>query len=134
MPSVDEIKANASLIRGFLKPIFFDELGRPGETTALDHADFCKVRDGYACSRCLCEYTTYLVKCPVCGHERDLARDLQAPDPLHVEHLTERATTEGMDVGGIPRSFDEFMRGLEQSKDVDHIDLAKLGPSKKGRK
>lgn len=136
MPSAAEkIQQNASLIKGFLRPIFFDEFGRPGEVTALSHTDFCKVRDGYACSKCLCEYTTYLVTCPVCGHQRDLAADLAAPDPLHVDHLTERRDTEGMD-SGVPRSFDEFMREIEKNGDIDHIPVEKLGPSKwgKGRK
>lgn len=135
MPSVEQIQQNASLVRGFLKPIFYDEHGRQDEPTALSHTDFCKVRDGYACSRCLAEYTTYLVRCPVCGWERDISRDLQAPDPVHVEHLRERTETEGLDVG-VPRSFDEFMREIEKSKDIDHVDLGKLGPSKwgKGRK
>lgn len=132
MPSVDQIRQNASLIRGFLTPIFYDELGRPDQVTALSHTDFCKVRDGYACSRCLCEYTTYLVRCPVCGHERDLAADLAAPDPLHVEHLTERAVTEGTDTG-VPRSFDQFMREIERSRDIDHVPLEKLGKPKWGK-
>ena len=136
MPNIDQIKANVSLVRGFLTPIFYDELGREGEVTALSHTDFCKVRDGYACSRCLAEYTTYLVRCPVCGHERDIAADLKAPDPLHVAHLREREDTVGQDLGGMVRSFDEFMKQIEANKDIDHVPLEKLGPRKwgKGRK
>lgn len=125
--SVESVLASKSLIRGFLVPVFYDE---NGGGSALGHDDFCKVRDGYACAACLAEYTTYLVRCPVCGHMRDLAADLQAPDPLHEDHLAERVRTEGMDVGAV-QGFDEFMQGVEANKDIDHVPLSKLKPRKR---
>jgi len=134
MQSQADIQANLSLVKGFLKPHFYDEHMRPDQPTALSHTDFCKVRDGYACSRCLAEYTTYLPTCPVCGWQRDVAQDLKPPDPEHEDHLRRLRDTEGMDVGGMVNSFDEFMRSLEQKRDVEPIPLEKLAPRKWGKK
>lgn len=120
--SAESVIANKGLIKGFLTPIFYDEYGR---FSALGPADFQKVRDGYACSKCLAEYTTYLVRCPVCKHERDVMADLEDPRAEHVNHLQDRAATEGQEVG-VPRNFDEFMAGLRENKDVDHTTLSKL--------
>lgn len=126
--SVESLLANRGLIKGFLIPIFYDEHGRG---SALQHDDFCKVRDGYACAYCLCEYTMYLVRCPVCGHERDVAADLEAPHQDHVDHLIERQS--GMD-SIVPRGFDEFMRSVERDDSIEQIPVKKLLPSKRGRK
>lgn len=128
--SVEAVIANASLTKGFLIPIFYDEHTMK---SALGPDDFMKVRDGYACAKCLAEYVTYLPTCPVCGHQRDLAADLEAPDDLHVDHLRERRDTEGMDTGKV-KTFDDFMEGVNASADIDHIPLSKLMPSKRKRK
>jgi hypothetical protein len=125
--SVESVLANASLVKGFLVPIFYDE---HTSRSALGPTDFAKVRDGYACARCLAEYTTYLVRCPVCSHERDLAADLEAPDPLQVDHLREREHTQGMD-SPAPRGFDEFMADVNADPDIDHTTLKKLGPRRR---
>lgn len=122
MPSASEIIANKGLVKGFLKPVFYDEYS---SSSALTTGDFEKVRDGYACARCLAEFVMYLVKCPVCGHERDLAADLEAPNREHVAYLEEKRDTDGMDTG-VPAGFDEFMRSVEQNPDIDHIPLSKL--------
>lgn len=122
MPSASEIIASKGLIRGFLRPIFYDE---HSASSALTTEDFEKVRAGYACAACLAEFVMYLARCPVCGHERDVEQDLQAPDPLHVSHLRDREATEGMDVGA-PRGFDEFMADVEANPDVDQIRLSQL--------
>lgn len=120
--SVESVIANRGLVKGFLVPIFYDE---HSASSALTTEDFGKVRDGYACAKCLAEYVTYLVRCPVCGAHRDVAADLVAPDPLHGDYLRERVETEGMDTGA-PAGFDEFMRAVESNPDVDHIPLSKL--------
>lgn len=125
--SVEQILQNKSMVKGFLVPLFYDEHGRG---SALTTHDFAKVRDGYACAKCLAEYVTYLATCPVCGHQRDLAADLQAPDPLHGAHLLERQTTEGMDTG-TPNNFDDFMRGVNANPDIDHTTLSKLKPRRR---
>lgn len=128
--SVESVIANAGLTKGFLIPIFYDEFTMK---SALRPDDFAKVRDGYACARCLAEYVTYLPTCPVCSHQRDLAADLEAPDELHVDHLKERRDTEGID-SGKPRTFDDLMRDVNASADIDHIPLSKLMPTRKNRK
>lgn len=125
--SIEEVIQNKGLIRGFLKPIFYDEWGR---SSALTTEDFRKVRDGYACAKCLAEYVTYLVRCPVCGAQRNVEADLIAPDPLEAAHLLERDRTEGMDTGA-PRGFDEFMEGVNANPDIDHVPLSKLKPRRR---
>lgn len=120
--SAESVIANKNLVKGFLVPIFFSETG---SGSALEREDFLKVRDGYACAKCLAEYVMYLATCPVCGHVRDLAKDLEDPDPLHVEHLRERARTEGMDTG-VARGFDEFMADVNADPDVEQIPIDKL--------
>lgn len=129
--SVDTIIENKNLVKGFLCPIFYNE---NGTGAALTDEDFRKVKDGYACALCLAEYVMYLVKCPVCNHKRDLEKDLQDPDPLHGDHLRARQDTEGMDVGGGAKGFDEFMLEINANRDIDHVALSKLMPSKRGRK
>jgi len=123
--SVETLLANRSLIKGFLVPIFYDEFGRG---SALNSDDFGKVRDGYACAFCLCEYTMYLVRCPVCQHERDVAADLEAPHQDHVDHLRERQS--GMD-SPVARGFDEFMRSVEQDDRIEQIPVKKLLPRRR---
>jgi hypothetical protein len=125
--SVETVIANAGLVKGFLRPIFFDE---HSSKSALGPEEFAKVRDGYACARCLAEYVTYLPTCPVCGHQRDLAADLEAPDDLHVNHLRERQDTEGVDTGKA-RTFDDFMKGVNSDRDIDHVPLSKLKPRRR---
>lgn len=123
--TMQEILDNRSLIKGFLKPIFTDELRN--EHTLMDE-DFRKVRDGYACGLCLCEYVTYLPRCPVCGHERDIVKDLIPPKQHELDYLRERASGES----AVPRGFDEFARAVANDKDIEQIpDLRKLLPRKK---
>lgn len=128
--SVESLIANKGLIKGFLIPLFYEEHSMK---SALLPDDFRKVRDGYACAKCLCEYTTYLITCPACAHQRDLAADLEAPDELHVDHLKERRDTEGID-SGKARTFDDMMRDVNANTDIDHIPMSKLMPTKKKRK
>lgn len=127
--SVDTVIANRNLVKGFLCPIFYNE---NGTGSALTDDDFQKVKEGYACALCLAEYVMYLARCPVCGHERDLAKDLADPDPLHGQHLIERQETEGLDVGGGAQGFDDFMLQVNANRDIDHTTLSKLKP--RGRK
>lgn len=73
MPSTDEILG----IRGFLVPVYSDD-EIPGRETrhALTPWDLRKVAEGYACPRCLADFGSYRVKCPVCGHLRDIEQDI----------------------------------------------------------
>src|ERR1051325_4272284 len=72
----DRVSEIAS-IRGFLVPVYSDD-EVPGRETrhALTPTDFQKVRDGVACPRCLADFGTYRPVCPVCGHERDIEKDI----------------------------------------------------------
>lgn len=126
--SVETVIANKNMVKGFLVPIFYEE---NGAGAALTDDDFNKVKDGYACALCLAEYVTYLVTCPVCSHKRDLAKDLQDPDPLHGDHLRVRQDTEGMDVGGGAKGFDEFMLEVNANRDIDHTSIKKLMPRRR---
>lgn len=57
---------------------------RTGRTLfALNSDDFRKVTQGYGCPTCLEDFNgVYMSKCPVCGHERDLAQDV-VPTPRY---------------------------------------------------
>ena len=126
--SIESVLASQSLIKGFLVPVFYDEHGRG---SALDTEGFEKVRQGYACAYCLCEYTMYLVRCPVCQRERDITRDLEAPHQDHVDHLRERQG--GMDTA-VPQGFEEFMRSVNADENIEKIDVKKLLPKRGWRK
>jgi len=125
--SIDSVIANKNLVRGFLKPIFYEE---DGSLSAISNEDFAKVRDGYACGHCLAEYVMYLAKCPVCGHQRDIATDLKPTPELWTEHLLERQNTEGME-SPAPRGFEEFMSGVNANPDIDKTTLKKLKPRRR---
>ena len=62
-----------------LRPIYIDE--RTG-LAGFGPEDFYKIVEGYACARCFEEFACYTFKCPVCGLERDLERDIQET-PTH---------------------------------------------------
>lgn len=47
----------------------------------LSPGDWGRVTAGYACGNCLEEFAFYTPRCTVCGHTRDLERDLfEEPD------------------------------------------------------
>ncbi len=125
--SIESVKENLNLVDGFLTPLFFNEV--TGQS-ALGPEDFQRVVEGYACAACLAKYKIYLVQCPLCGHCRDLASDLEAPLQDHVDHLKERDRTEGMDTGG-GAGFEEFMRSVNSNPDVDTTHISKLMKRKK---
>lgn len=58
----------------------------------LTGKDFKKVTEGYGCPTCLEDFMgVYHAKCPVCGHQRDIAKDVMEtprwwlPDPTDPE-------------------------------------------------
>lgn len=55
-------------------PIYVDE--RTG-LAAFSSEGFRMVVEGYKCAQCWEEFTMYTPKCPVCGCQRDLEKDLQ---------------------------------------------------------
>jgi hypothetical protein len=125
--SIESVLSNKSLIKGFLKPVFFSEYSME---SALYPDDFGKVRDGYACARCLCEYTTYLVTCPACGHQRDVAQDLLPPDPIHDDHLWEREHG-GNTPPPVADPMSAFMEKVKANRDIDHVNIKDLMPRRR---
>ncbi len=113
-----------SLIRGFLKPFYTDE--RTGqvafEDTTEGKASFEKIRLGYACGngRCLAEFTTYLVRCPVCGFTRDVTTDVGEARADWQDYYKE---AQGPGEATVARTADEAIRELMASPDIDHIRL-----------
>lgn len=113
-------------IKGFLVPIFMSEDGLNG----LSPGDFEKVKQGYACARCLAEFDTYTLKCPACGLERDLAEDLKDAPQLWLDHMknhNEDLTPYTQPV------YNPFAEGATLPDDIETIPIKKLGPSKWGR-
>lgn len=122
-----ELPAGYSAVKGFLVPVFRDELtGMNG----LARPDFDKVRAGYACADCLAEFTHYLPKCPICGLERDVAKDIAAPREDWDAHLRERERRDAP--ATVARSADDALRDLFNPANVEQIPLSKLKP-KRGR-
>jgi len=120
-----------TLFKGFIQPVFEDVDADGRKRHALSLEDFQKIREGYACPNCLAEYTTYLVRCPVCHYERDLGIDLQPPPAHWAQHLEDRATGY---TAPIPSSadIDEHLARVGQSLDVEQVPLSKLKRSRPG--
>lgn len=117
-----------SSVKGFLVAEFTDE--HTG-MAALTAANFEKVRQGYACARCLAEFFHYMPSCPVCGLERDIAADLRETPQVWQEHYDERnKPAHKTRVASAKDALDH----LAVSPDVERIPLKALRPSKKGRK
>jgi len=61
----------------FIVPEYVDylETGEP-HYAITSRRDFDRVKDGYACPRCLLKFNTHRTSCPLCPWERDLSRDI----------------------------------------------------------
>lgn len=116
---------------GFIKPVFEKRCPRTGRLlqAGLAPEDFERVRLGYACPECLTKFRVYLVRCPACGHQRDLGKDLQDHVPQEwKDHLeTRRQALEG-ELPSLPlvSSMDEVLRRAHQDPDIERIPLSKL--------
>jgi hypothetical protein len=125
----------ASLTDGWLKPIFEDHDPVTGKLrrAALSAEDFERVRLGYACPECLVRFRTYLTSCPVCGHKRDLGRDIVEAAQEWKDHLRTRALAEQ---GLLPReglpSMDKLLDEIASDPDVEHAPVRKLKPRRRG--
>jgi len=119
-----------SVIKGFLVPEYTDE--RTNEHTFSNREDFDKVRLGYACAVCLCEFTCYMPVCPLCGNERDVHADMKET-PADIQAYWDEANSPGEKTVARPmhEAIEELVRG---SADVEQIPLKKLRPSKWGAK
>lgn len=145
--SVETILANRSLIKGFLTPLFYEE---HSDRAALGPVDFDKVRQGYACPRCLAEFSVCLVKCPLCALEFNSAADFEDPPDDWVDNLKEhkriqdeaqeeRFDSRGNLLGpdGKPMttsqaaSIDDFLARVKADKDIDQPNLSQLKPRKR---
>ena len=117
-------------IKGFLVPIYSEIASNGGQRNMLSEDDFNKVAYGYACSECLAEFQTYMAKCPVCGHERNVQKDIEAKPPqLWLDYLRERNAIERGEMEApavVPAGIDSLVRELENDPDVETIPLSKL--------
>lgn len=117
-----------SLVTGFLVPEYSD--AERGQHTFSNPEDFEKVRLGYACAFCLAEFNTYMPVCPLCGNQRDVARDIKET-PRDLQAYYDEATGPGERTETVP--MHETIAQLLGSRDVEHIPLKGLRPSKRGR-
>jgi len=120
---------DTSVVKGFLVAEYSDH--ETGRHTFANPADFEKVRLGYACAFCLAEFTCYLAVCPVCGNARDVSRDM-AETPADLQSYYDEATGPGERT--VARPMHETIAELVRDSDVEHIELSKLRPSRRGRR
>ena len=60
-----------------LIPVYSEVLPDGTPLFGLTNEDLAKVQAGYACPHCLEDFRgKYLPKCPTCGHQRDIHRDI----------------------------------------------------------
>jgi hypothetical protein len=112
-------------VRGFLIPMFQGEQPNGEPLHGLTRGDYEKVRQGYACARCLAEFVVYTITCPLCGLRRDVAADIEEAPQLWLDHIAER----NLDVPVEKQhasSPDEAIEMIAKSKDVEQIPLSKL--------
>ena len=106
------------LVVGWMVPVMrHDPLDGSRPLNGLGLEDFRRVQAGYGCPDCLAKFKTYLVKCPVCGLERDVYSDMQAPPELWVDHLKERHRNDGEKTK--PLGFDEFMAEVARDPNIE---------------
>lgn len=112
-------------VTGFLTPIFSEETGNGQMNHGLGPTDFQRVVEGYACGNCLASFSTYRPICPVCGLERDMARDATDNAPaLWTDHLKERHRE---DAPATPiRTIDDFLADVQGDGDIEKIQLSKM--------
>ncbi len=133
MTSTDTLKAS---IVGFLMPVYeTDNPNLPGERLyGLAPGDFQKVRDGYACARCLAEYRTYTASCLLCGWQRDIAADIgNAPD-FWQQSVDERENDRTPYAKVSANPFDDAMRRVQADSDVENVALSALAKKTKVRR
>lgn len=129
-----ERRLAASLITGFLTPVYSEEIRLPDGSIRHNHgltrADFDRVMTGYACGECLATTDTYTETCPACGLARqDVANAQQTPE-LWQQAFNER--NNDTTPYATPRSFDDFMADVLSDGDVERIQLSDLRPSRPG--
>jgi hypothetical protein len=114
-------------IKGFLVPIFSEIAENGGQRNLLSEQDFDKVVAGYACSECLAEFVTYMVKCPVCAHRRNPNHDIEHAAPqMWKDHLRDRAEIEAGEKRAprvVPEGIDGFIRSVREDPDIEQIRL-----------
>lgn len=121
---VDELNT----IRGFFKPIFRHEDPVTGAMHILLHdEDLQAIAQGYGCAngRCLADFGGIVrTVCPVC-HEPVEAAYAPARDEWG-QHLADRESGYSGPVPDnpfAPATFEEFMRGVEADRDIEHRKL-----------
>lgn len=114
-----------SHVKGFLSPVFLGNDEQGNKLFGLDHAQFERVRQGFACSGCLAYFDTYMVTCPACGKKRDVLQDIQDAPAIWQQHINERnqdVPTERY----VPPTIEDAIAAVQADGDVDHVQLSKL--------
>lgn len=94
MPSTAERLSDLAHVKGYLIPVFSDDVipGRE-QRHGLTREDFALVVAGYACGRCLAYFDTYMPVCPSCFHHRDVHADVVRAHDWE-QHLRDRRNAE----------------------------------------
>lgn len=122
-----------SRVSGFLVPIY----SRTDPTTGrklhgLGPADYQKVLDGYACPDCLAEFSSYTLRCVLCGWQRDLAGDIaQAAPAMWTQSIDERENDRTPYARPVKNPFERMMGDLAHDRDVEHVALSSLARKRK---
>ena len=131
-------------VRGFLTPAMtgLDPGGRTLNAFS-NPSDVHMIEQGYACGECCAIFTGFRLDCPLCGLPTHVTRQRQETPEMWQQHVDQRhapvktlgvKTEIDLPRSVVPRSVDQFMREIAADKDMDHIPLSKLKPSKWGRK
>jgi len=125
-----------SLVVGFMVPIFSEVDPRTGKTVnALGPTDFHRAMSGYGCPDCLAIFRTYLVRCPVCRHQRDVFEDMRQMPEMWRQHLDDRNSGFAHNLKKPLTKFDpdEFIRSVQEDPEVEQIPAEKLRPKHRPR-
>lgn len=97
--------------------------------TFSDPAAFERIRSGYSCASCLARFNTYMVRCPLCGNERDVAADIQET-AAETQAYWDEANSPGEKT--VARPAHEAIRALIDSAELEQVPLKKLRPPRWG--
>ncbi len=127
--------ASMRIVEGFADPLFTEELSTnrngPVRNGISDPKLLDRIAAGYACAQCLALFTMYVVRCPVCGLERNVAADIEAKAPaLWQAHLDEREKGYEKTVPGTIDDIGERIKAGE----MEDIPLSKLHYNPQRRK
>ncbi len=132
--TADRIATLDSLITGFAIPIFRREDPATGRMlNGLGPDDYRRVLDGYGCPDCLAQFKTYLAACPLCGWQRDLAKDIQTAPDYWTQHLKDRADPSFGVTFPKQEMIEQALKDIHNDPDVEHTTMSKLKPKRRDK-